>query len=287
MTEIIGNYKACMAHVESGTATQDWESFWAFSLTCFDRAEDIDDWLQTVRSLGLAPSTIHATLTPLRHFFAYLYDEGHLARQPIRRHRHDVILPQSLPRPMAEADIVAFFRVIDSLRNRLIFLLMLRCGLRVSEVQQLTWSDVNWEAESVRINQAKGQVDRVVYYSSDVAQALRQWQPLRKRGTDYVFPSPYQSRVGQPLSKSCIQHLMTSYCRQAQLTTSYSSHNLRHSFATQLLNAGASIEVVQELMGHRHISMTLRYTRLDDSNKRQQYDQAMAQVQRRQSIGRG
>ncbi|WP_179137528.1 tyrosine-type recombinase/integrase [Candidatus Entotheonella palauensis] len=192
-------------------------------------AEDIDDWLQTVRSLGLAPSTIHNTLTPLRQFFAYLHDEGHLARQPIRRHRHGVILPESLPCPMAEADIVAFFRVIDSVRNRLIFLLMLRCGLRVSEVQHLTWSAVNWEAESVRIDKAKGQVDRVVYYTSDVAQALRQRQALGNGGTAYVFPSPYKRRVGQPLSKRGIQHLMTKYCQQAQLTTSYSSHNLRHN----------------------------------------------------------
>ena len=79
---------------------------------------------------------------------------------------------------------------------------------------------------------------------------------------------------------------MTKYCQQAQLTAPYSSHCLRHSFATQLLNAGASLEVVKELMGHRDIGMTLRYTLLYDSTKRQQYDEAMAKVQARQSIGR-
>ena len=89
-------------------------------------AEDIDDWLQAVKNQGLAPGTIQGTLSTLRQVFAFLHDEGHLARQPIRRHRHDVILPEYLPRPMAEADIVAFFRVIDSVRDRLIFLLMLR-----------------------------------------------------------------------------------------------------------------------------------------------------------------
>ncbi|MDH3604062.1 MAG: tyrosine-type recombinase/integrase [Candidatus Tectomicrobia bacterium] len=62
---------------------------------------------------------------------------------------------------------------------------------------------------------------------------------------EYVFPSPFKRRVGQPLSKRCIQHLMTKYCQQAQLTTPYSSHCLRHSFATQLLNAGASLEGVR------------------------------------------
>ena len=245
-------------------------------------ADDIDTWLQVAHE-ELAPSTIQGTLSKLQAFFAFLHDEGHLARPPIRRHRHDVIVPQSLPKPMAEDDIALFFHVIDSLRDRLMFLLMLRCGMRVSEVSKLTWAAINSEAESIRI---KGQVDRVVYYASDVADALRLWQEIKGRRADYVFPSPFKRKTGQPLSRRSIQHLMTMYCQQAQLTSTYSCHCLRHSFATQLLNAGASLEVVKELMGHRDIAMTLRYTLLYDWNKRQQYDQAMAQVQARQSIGR-
>lgn len=142
-------------------------------------ADDIDVWLQASYEQGLAPSSINSTLSALRQFFSFLLDEGHLVRHPIRRHRHHVILPQSLPRPMAEADIVAFFRVIDTLRDRLIFLLMLRCGLRVAEVTHLPWSAVNLETGSVRIDNGKDHVDRVVYFSSDVEQALRQWQGLQ------------------------------------------------------------------------------------------------------------
>jgi integrase/recombinase XerD len=250
-------------------------------------ADDIDAWLHASHTKGLAPSSIRSTLNPLRRFFTCLLEQGHLASHPIRRRRHDVIVPQALPRPMAETDIIAFFRVIDSLRDRLMFLLMLRCGLRLSEMCNLTWSAINWEASSARIDDGKDHVDRVVYYTSDVEQALRQWQRLAGRGCEYLFPSPRQHRRGQPLSPRLIQLLMTRYCQQAQISTSYSPHCLRHSFATQLLNAGAPLEVVQELMGHRHISMTLRYTQLYDANKRQQYDQAMAQVEQRQRIGKG
>ena len=142
------------------------------------------------------------------------------------------------------------------------FLLMLRCGLRLSEMCHLIWAAINWEAGSIRIDNGKDHVDRVVYYTSDVEQALRQWQSLDGAGSPYLFPSPVQRRRGQPLTPRLIQRLMTRYCQQAQISTRYSPHCLRHSFATELLNAGASLEVVRELMGHRHISMTLRYTQL-------------------------
>ena len=87
---------------------------------------------------------------------------------------------------------------------------------------------------------------------------------------------------GLPLSARQIQNCMTRYLRLAGITKPYSPHSLRHTFATQLLNAGASLEVVKELMGHRSLDVTLRYTQLYDRTKRTQYDQAMAQVAKRQ-----
>ena len=77
---------------------------------------------------------------------------------------------------------------------------------------------------------------------------------------------------------------MAHYLREAQIPTAYSPHSLRHTFATTLLNAGASLEVVKELMGHRSIAMTLRYTQLYEATKRHQYDQAMAHVTKRQAL---
>jgi site-specific recombinase XerD len=79
---------------------------------------------------------------------------------------------------------------------------------------------------------------------------------------------------------------MTRYLKLAGIPKRYSPHSLRHTFATQLLNAGVSLEVVKELMGHRSLQMTLRYTQLYDRTKRTQYDQAMAQVEQRQGLRR-
>jgi integrase/recombinase XerD len=80
---------------------------------------------------------------------------------------------------------------------------------------------------------------------------------------------------------------MKKYLQQAALPRQYSPHCLRHTFATQLLNAGVSLEVLKELMGHRSIHITLRYTQLYDATKRHQYDQAMERIERRQAgLGR-
>jgi len=185
---------------------------------------------------------------------------------------------------MAEDEVVAFFRVIDAVRDRTMFLLMLRCGLRVSEVSSLTWSALDFAQGTVRIDNSKGHVDRVVYLAPDVTKALRQWQRLLTTVPHYIFPSRVTRKGGLPLSARQIQNCMTRYLKLAGLSKPYSPHSLRHTFATQLLNAGASLEVVKELMGHRSLDVTLRYTQLYDRTKRAQYDQAMRQVAVRQGL---
>ena len=247
---------------------------------------DIDAWIAAAFQQGLAPGTIVTCRRGLQGFFVFLCDQGALAQSPIQLPRHQILLPTQLPRPMAEAEVVAFFRVIDALEDRTLFLLMLRCGLRVSEVRGLPWSAIDVVQGTLRVDNSKGQVDRVVYLAPDVATALRQWQRLQTAAAPYVFPSPMARQGGLPLGVRQIRNRMTRYLKLAGITKAYSPHSLRHTFATQLLNAGASLEVVKELMGHRSLQMTLRYTQLYDRTKRAQYDQAMAQVEQRQGLHR-
>jgi integrase/recombinase XerD len=249
-------------------------------------ATDVDAWIEAAFRHPLAPSTVATRLRVLQGFFAFLHDQGAIAQSPIRFPRHHILVPQELPRPMADDEVVAFFRVIDAVRDRTMFLLMLRCGLRVSEVSGLAWSALDFTQGTVRIDHSKGQVDRVVYLAPDVAKALRQWQRLQGTPPRYVFPSRVTRKGGRPLSARQIQNCMTRYLKLAGIIKAYSPHSLRHTFATQLLNAGASLEVVKELMGHRSLDVTLRYAQLYDRTKRAQYDQAMAQVEKRQGFER-
>jgi site-specific recombinase XerD len=240
---------------------------------------DIDCLIAASRSRGLAAATINGHLSMLTELFDFLREDGQMQTKPVIRSRHRLPTPTTLPKPIAEADLVAFFKVIDSIRDRLLFLLMLRCGLRVSEACSLTWTDVDLQASTIRINNGKGQVDRVVYIAPDVEQALQFWQ-ARGTPSPYLFPS--RRRRAAPLSRGDIQWQMKKYLRLAGIQTNYSAHCLRHTFATQLLNAGVSLEVLKELMGHRSIQMTLRYTKLYEATKRQQYDEAMARIENRQ-----
>jgi integrase len=129
----------------------------------------------------------------MQGFFTFLRDQGALAQSPIQLPRHQILVPTRLPRPMAEAEVVAFFRVIDRLEDRTMFLLMLRCGLRVSEVSGLLWSAINLGQGTLRVDNSKGQVDRVVYLApisappSGVARA-------RSATAHSLFPSHMAAR---------------------------------------------------------------------------------------------
>jgi site-specific recombinase XerD len=247
-------------------------------------ATDVDAWIEAAFRHPLAPSTVATRLRILQGFFAFVHEQGAIAQSPIRFPRHHILVPQDLPRPLAEDEVVAFFRVIDAVRDRTIFLLMLRCGLRVHEVSSLAWAALDFAQGTVRIDHSKGQVDRVVYLAPDVTKALRQWQRLQGTTPRYVFPSRVSRKGGLPLSLRQIQNCMTRSLKLAGISKPYSPHSLRHTFATPLLNAGASLEVVKELMGHRSLDVTLRYTQLYDRTKRAQYDQAMRQVATRQGL---
>ena len=135
-------------------------------------------------------------------------------------------------------------------------------------------------AGTVRITRGKGQVDRIVYLSPDVTQALQVWRHHSTPGR-YLFPS--RTRTKDHLSRYQINVLMDQYLGAAGLTRHYSPHCLRHTFATQLLNAGVPLEVLKELMGHHSIQITLRYTQLYDATKRHQYEQAMTKIAQRQA----
>ncbi len=122
---------------------------------------DISDFVRLARGTELAPSTINLSLSLLSEFFDFLRDEGLLRSQPVIKRRHRLLAQTTLPKPMPEPDLIRFFKAVDSPRDRLLFLLMLRCGLRVSEACALRWDDCDLADGTIRVNDGKGRVNRI------------------------------------------------------------------------------------------------------------------------------
>ena len=172
---------------------------------------DIDAWIEASCRRPLAPGTIATRLRVVQGFFAFLCDQGFLRQSPIRLPTITSSIPQDLPRPMAEDEVRAFFRVIDARRYCTRLLLMRWCGLRVGDVSRLDWSAVDLTQGTVRIDHSTGHVDRVVYLSPDVAKALRPWHRLQAAEAPSVFPSRVKRKGGTVLTARQIRNRMTRY----------------------------------------------------------------------------
>jgi integrase len=152
---------------------------------------------------------------------------------------------------------------------------MVHSGLRTGEVRRLRQSDLNLDARSIRIEQSKGLKDRIVYLSGATLEALQTYLAVRgPANSDHVFL--YRHR---PLSVNYCGQRLHTYSGRCGLRVR--PHQLRHSCATLLLNAGAPVLTVQLLLGHKFIDTTLRYARLYDGTVAHDYYRAMAHIERR------
>jgi site-specific recombinase XerD len=231
---------------------------------------------------GLAPKTINCHLLAIRGFYDYLhYEEGIALTNPVRRGSL-LRLPRPLPQHLKDHEVVRLFAVIGSPRDRALFSLMLRCGLRVEEVAALSLADIDLRRARIAIENGKGGKGRVVYVSHDAFKALVAY--LRVRPTSRakkVFVVEKGSSRGKPISVRGIQKRMEYYARKAKMHIC--CHQLRHTMATQLLNADAELVTIQDLLGHSLITTTQRYCRVSNRKVERDYFKAMEEVMRRSS----
>lgn len=228
----------------------------------------VDDLIRKRRR----PKTIRCHLQTIRLFFDYLInEEGRSMVNPITR--ISLRLPQPLPRHLKDDQVRRLFAVIKDLRDRAMFMLMLRCGLRVQEVAQLTVDALEYQRRQIFVFKGKGGRDRVVYMSEDARSALLAYLEKRSskaRGLFLVQKGPMR---GTPLSVRGIQKRIEYYARKSDLNVS--CHRLRHTMATQLLNADADLVTIQDLLGHGQITTTQRYCRVANLKVQRDYYKAM------------
>jgi len=240
--------------------------------------KDIGAYVDHLLRKRRTPKTITCHLQTIRLFFDYLLnEEGRSMLNPVTR--ISLRLPKPLPRHLKDDQVRSLFDGITDLRDRAMFMLMLRCGLRVQEVAELTVDAVEYGRRQIFVFHGKGAKDRVVYMSVDARSALSAYLAKRSskaRGLFLVQKGPMR---GKPLSVRGIQKRIEYYGRESGLNVS--CHRLRHTMATQLLNADADLATIQDLLGHGQITTTQRYCRVANLKVQRDYYKAMQVVLQR------
>lgn len=222
----------------------------------------------------LAPKTVNCHLDGIRQFYHYLKEEeGVSVNNPIRKN-HIQKMSKPLPRHLKDEQVEIFFNTVNGPRDRAMFVLMLRCGLRVEEVANLAISAIDVNRRTVLVEDGKGAKDRIVYMSNDALQALAAYLRVRPASrTRKVFLVKKGPCTGQPISIRGIQKRMEYYAKKAKIKVS--CHHLRHTMATQMLNADADLSTIQDLLGHSSVKTTQRYCRISNLKVQRDYFNAM------------
>lgn len=243
-------------------------------------SQKIDEYIDYLHGKRMQPASINIYLASVRVFYSYLSHEVGIKLPNAFRAGKRLRTPKPLPRFLQEEHIERLFDVIRGRRDHAIFMLMLRCGMRVSEVAGLGLGQIDLKRRRIIVCNGKGGKERMVYISDDAREALAAY--LNQRASSRVkrvFLVEKGDCKGRPLSVRGIQKRMEYYAKKAGVPVC--CHQLRHTMATQLLNAEAKIATIQDLLGHNWISTTQRYCKISNLAVQRDYHQAMQKIVKR------
>lgn len=249
------------------------------------RAEQVDTlalrgFLAHLHQKGTARSSIARKLAALRTFFRYLVREGRLSRNPATAVATPRV-PKKIPARIEEQEIERLLEVPDAAsplgrRDRAILELLYATGLRVSELVGLDRGAVDLDSRLVRVL-GKGRKERIVPFGEPAAEAIESYWPDRRalasRG-GHAGDALFLNARGGRLTARSIHRLVRRHLRQAALRSGLSPHSLRHAFATHLLERGADLRAIQELLGHASLSTTQKYTQVSTAQLLRVYEKA-------------
>jgi integrase/recombinase XerD len=238
---------------------------------------DLEAFIESEQDRGLRISTVRTRLACIIAFLHFLVEQEVIAGSILKR-RMKLKLPEVLPRAMNPSDVKKLLAAIDDIRDRALILLLLRTGMRIGEALGLRLNDLDIRDRKVHLFQGeKNSMGRVVYLSDDVLLALKLWLRQRDQNKEFVF----YGQGNKPVCYSTGRSRFVKYIQKAGLEPKgYTVHCLRHTFASELLNAGMRLECLQQLLGHQDIEVTRRYARLTDRTREEEYFRAMALIEK-------
>ena len=234
-------------------------------------SNDLEAFIEHEQDRGLKVTTVRTRLHCLFAFLRFLIEQDIIDGRILKR-KIKLKVPDFLPRAIAPGDVRKFLGVIKEIRARALILILLRTGMRIGELLRLNVKDLDVRERKIHIYEGeKNCLGRVVYLSDDALMALGLWLNKRDKTKEYLF---YGLR--SKLCYTSARNIFTQYLRETGLQhKGYTIHSLRHTFASELLNAGMRLECLQLLLGHRDIEMTRRYARLTDKSREEEYFRAM------------
>jgi integrase/recombinase XerC len=248
-------------------------------------ADLIRTFLNTMYRQGAGHRSLARKLSSLRSFLDFLQRQGHIPGNPAQH----VLTPKMWPPLPNVLPIDQVFTLLDAplesanplrLRDQAMFELLYAAGLRVSELILLNLQDVDVDSKTLRV-QGKGKRERQVFFGPTAAQALAAYLDVREP-KDPDQNALFLNHRGNRLSTRGVQLLVKQQSRRTGIPARTSPHTLRHTFATHLLDSGADLRSIQELLGHRRLSTTQHYTHVSTDRLLDVYDKAHPRARRSQ-----
>ena len=234
------------------------------------KLEDLHEFLAGLHDVGISPRSQARIVSGIRAFFHFLKIEGYIDENPavlldlpkVGRRLPDVLTVEEVDALEAECNEATF----DGFRNRVIVEVAYSCGLRVSELVDLKISNVYLDEEYI-IVEGKGSKQRMVPMSAIAVSLIKSYIVLRgdrvvKKGNEDVL---FINRRGSKMSRVMIFYIIKDLCQKCGINKNISPHTLRHSFATHLLEGGANLRAIQQMLGHESITTTEIYVHTDRS----------------------
>jgi integrase/recombinase XerD len=239
---------------------------------------DLYGFIEHQQDRGLKPTTVHARLQSAKAFLRFLID-CKILDADVLSGKITIKLPQALPRAMDPDDVKRLLHAVKDTRDRAMILVLLRTAMRIGELLNTRPRDVNLKERKIDIYEGeKNRTGRVVYLSDDAQAALKAWFRKRDSYKEWLF---YGRSRGNQMSYAGARYMFIKYLKLAGIDhKGYSLHCLRHTCASELLNAGMRLECLQQLLGHHSVEMTRRYARLTDKTREEEYFRAMSIIEK-------